>query len=242
MIALVTGAGRGIGRACALQLAKDGFDMALVCNSSVKQQEELAEEIRALGRKVWTFQADLADAEAASQLCRAVMLVAGVPDVVVNNAGVCVPEQLQDITDAHWDYVLDVNLKAVFCICRGFAEAMIQRKSGCIINIASIWAHTGAAMESSYCASKGAILTFSKALAQELGPSGIRVNTVSPGCIDTDMNAGYSEAERRELEDRTPLGRFGTPEDVAGAVSFLASDRAAFITGADILVDGGFSI
>ena len=242
MLALVTGASRGIGRACAIELAKNGCDIAAVCRNNAKMLEDTANEIRSLGRKVWTMEVDLADSEAVKKLCEALPVIAGVPDIIVNNAGVCAPNQIQDINDEEWDYVLDVNLKAVFGICRGFAPAMIERKSGCIINIASIWGHTGSSMESSYCASKGAIMMFSKSLAQELGPSGIRVNTVSPGCIDTDMNEGYSDAEKQDLADRTPLCRWGTPEDIANAVAFLASDKASFITGTDLLVDGGFSI
>lgn len=242
MIALVTGASRGIGRACALRLAKDGCDIVAVCKNNTKKLNDLAEEIRSLGQKAWTIEADLADPEAVKKLCSAVPVIAGLPDIIVNNAGVCVPSQIQDISDEEWDFVLGVNLKAVFGLCRGFASAMIERRSGCIINIASIWGHTGSSMESSYCASKGAVMTFSKALAQELGPSGIRVNTVSPGCIDTDMNEGYTDEEKQDLADRTPLGRWGTPEDVANAVAFLASEQASFITGTDILVDGGFSI
>ena len=242
MLALVTGASKGIGRACALELAKDGFDIVVHCAKDLQGASETAEQVRALGRKAHMFVMDLSDPEDARNFAQGVIEHVGLPDAVVNNAGVCVPAQLQDISDEDWDRVMNVNLKAVFIICREFAPGMIERKSGSIVNVASIWGRTGSAMESSYCASKGGLVLFTKALAQELGPSGIRVNCVSPGCIDTAMNEGYSMEERRELEERTPLGRFGTPEEVGKAVAFLASDRAGFITGADLLVDGGFSI
>ncbi len=242
MLALITGASKGIGRACALELAKEGYDIIVHCGNDLKGAEETAKQVRSLGRKAHMFVMDLSDAENVRGFARGVVEHVGLPDVIVNNAGVCLPAQVQDISDEDWDYVLGVNLKAVFIICRELAPAMIERRSGSIVNVASIWGRTGAAMESSYCASKGALVMFSKALAQELGPSGIRVNCVSPGCIDTQMNAGYSEEERRDLEERTPLGRFGRPEEIGKAVAFLASEKASFITGADLLVDGGFSI
>ncbi|MBO4819594.1 MAG: 3-oxoacyl-ACP reductase FabG [Firmicutes bacterium] len=242
MLALVTGASKGIGRACALELAKEDFDIIVHCSSDIEGASETAAKVRSLGRKAHMFAMDLSDPENVHNFCGGVLEHVGLPDAVVNNAGVCLPSLVQDISLEDWDYVMNVNLKAAFIICRDFAPAMIERKSGSIVNIASIWGRTGSAMESSYCASKGALVMFSKALAQELGPSGIRVNCVSPGCIDTAMNASYSEDERRALEERTPLGRFGSPEEVGKAVAFLASEKASFITGADLLVDGGFSI
>lgn len=242
MLALVTGAGTGIGAACALALAADGYDVIVHCSSSEDGAHRIEKQIKEMGRNAYVFCVDFSDSDAVHRFAGGVMAGLGCPDVIVNNAGVCKPAQIQDITEDDWDRLMNVNLKAAFLLCRDFSSAMIGRRSGCIINIASIWGRTGASMESSYCASKGALVMFTKSLAQELGPSGIRANCVSPGCIDTAMNAGYSEEERRDLEERTPLGRFGTPEDIANAVSFLASEKAAFITGADLLVDGGFTI
>ena len=242
MIALVTGASRGIGRAAAIALADDGWDVILHCNSNLEELTKLANQIRKSGRKAWMFCQDFSDMDKVHAFCAGIKDHVGLPDLIVNNAGVSMPSQIQDLTDDEWNKLININLNAVFAICHDFSAGFISRKSGCIINIASIWGRTGAAMESSYCASKGAIVMFSKALAQELGPSGIRVNCVSPGCIDTDMNAGYSEEERNVLADSTPLGRFGKPEEVANAIAFLASDKASFITGVDLLVDGGFLI
>lgn len=242
MLALVTGAGTGIGAACALALAEDGYDVIVHCNHSLDGAHSVARKIREKGRRAYVFCVDLSDSSAVHRFTKGVSEGLGCPDVIVNNAGVCKPSQIQDIEDDDWDRLMNVNLKAAFIICRDFASAMIERRSGAIVNIASIWGRTGASMESTYCASKGAMVMFTKSLAQELGPSGVRANCVSPGCIDTAMNAGYSPEERKDLEDRTPLGRFGTPEDIANAVRFLASEKAAFITGADLLVDGGFMI
>ena len=240
MLALVTGSSKGIGKAAAIALAKDGWDVILHCGHDLDALTKTAEEIRAMGRKAWMFVQDFSELKNVHAFCDGVQDHVGIPDLIVNNAGVCIPAQIQDISDDDWNRLMNVNLNAVFAICRDFSESFISRKSGCIINVASIWGRTGSSMESSYCASKGAIVNFSKALAQELGPSGIRVNCVSPGCIDTEMNAGYTADERAVLEDSTPLGRFGKPEEVADAIAFLASDKASFITGTDLLVDGGF--
>ncbi len=242
MLALVTGASKGIGRACALELAKEGYDIIVHCGRDLEGAEETAKAVKALGRKAHMFVMDLSDPKNVKNFAQGVMEHVGLPDVLVNNAGVCEPALVQDISDESWDRVLGVNLRAVFVICREMVPAMVERGSGSIVNVASIWGRTGSAMESSYCASKGGLVMFSKSLAQELGPSGIRVNCVSPGCIDTAMNEGYTKEERKELEERTPLGRFGRPEEIGKAVAFLASEKASFITGADLLVDGGFSI
>lgn len=240
MIALVTGASRGIGRATAIALADSGWDVIIHCKENLEMASALAEEIRGKGRKAWIFVKDFSSKKDVHAFCDGVKDHVGIPDLIVNNAGICLPSQIQDINDDDWDRIMEANLNAVFAICHDFAADFVSRKSGSIINIASIWGRTGSSMESSYCASKGAIVMFSKALAQELGPSGIRVNCVSPGCIDTDMNAGYSDEELQLLKDNTPLCRLGKPEEVANAIVFLASENASFITGVDLLVDGGF--
>jgi len=240
MIALVTGASSGIGRAIAIELAKNKYDVVLQCAANLKELEKTANKCKSYGVKAHMFVKAFNDLESVHNFCGGVIEHVGYPDVIVNNAGICMPAQIQDITDEDWNKLLNVNLGSVFAICHDLVPYMIEQKKGSIVNIASIWGRTGSSMESSYCASKGGLVMFSKALAQELAPSGIRVNCVSPGCIDTKMNEGYSKEERKELEDRTPLGRFGKAEEVAKTVAYLVSDNASFITGEDILVDGGF--
>ena len=166
----------------------------------------------------------------------------GVPDLIVNNAGMEGSGLLQDVTVAEWNRIIDTNLRGAFLVTRAFVPGMVSRKSGCIINIASIWGEVGASFESVYSAGKGGLISFTKALAKELGPSGIRVNCISPGCINTRMMDEYTEEEKAALIDETPLGRIGEPEDVANAVVFLASEKASFITGQDLGVNGGFVI
>lgn len=242
MLALVTGSSRGIGKACALELARMGMDIVVHCRAREEEAQKTAEEIRLTGRKAFVIVKELRTAKDAEELCRQVKKDAGIPDVIVNNAGCWKGNLIQDVSDGELEDIIGADLRAVYIICREFAKDMISRKSGSIINISSIWGRTGSCMETAYCAAKGGITNFTKALAQELGPSGIRVNCVSPGCIDTEMNSGYSKEERAALEQQTPLGRFGSPEEVAFAVAFLASEKAGYITGADLVVDGGFTI
>jgi 3-oxoacyl-[acyl-carrier protein] reductase len=242
MLALVTGAGTGIGRACALELANNGFDMLIFCNRSVIKAIETAEACKAAGVSAEVFCVDISDAEALDATVNAIIEKYGAPDVVVNNAGVWCGGQLQDMTDEQFDNIMNVNMRAMFHVCRALTPAMISRKSGSIVNISSIWGQIGASCESLYSASKGAVDAFTKSLAKELGPSGIRVNAVSPGLILTDMCSGYSDEELNAFAEETPLGRNGTPEDVAKAVAFLASDNASFITGQILGVNGGIQI
>ncbi len=221
MLAFVTGRGRGIGKAVSEALEASGYRVV-----GPKGRDEL----------------DLTDSEAVYNYANMVLDMYGTPDLIVNNAGIEGIGLLQDVFPAEWNRVLDTNLSSAYLVIRAFLTRMISRGSGCIINIASMWGEVGASMESVYSASKGGMIALTKALAKELGPSGIRVNSVSPGCINTRMMDSYTEEEKAALIEETPLGRIGEPEDVANAVVFLASDKASFITGQDLGVNGGFVI
>lgn len=220
-LAFVTGRGRGIGLATAQALEAEGYKVV-----GPKGRSEL----------------DLLDPDAVSAYADMIIGMHGVPDLIVNNAGMEGSGLLQDVTVAEWNRIIDTNLRGAFLVTRAFVPGMVSRKSGCIINIASIWGEVGASFESVYSAGKGGLISFTKALAKELGPSGIRVNCISPGCINTRMMDEYTEEEKAALIDETPLGRIGEPEDVANAVVFLASEKASFITGQDLGVNGGFVI
>ena len=242
MLAFISGAGRGIGAACALALAEAGCDIIINYKKDSAEAERTASRVTALGRKAGLCRFDVSDPDAVREACEKIIKETGVPDVLVNNAGISISGLVQDVTDSDWDALMGANLKGMFNLCRAFVPGMVERKSGCIVNISSMWGQTGASFESVYSASKGGVDAFTKALAKELGPSGIRVNAVSPGCILTDMCAGYSKEDLEDLADQTALGRNGTPEDIANAVAFLASEKAAFITGQVLGVNGGMVI
>jgi 3-oxoacyl-[acyl-carrier protein] reductase len=229
--ALVTGASRGIGAACARALAADGNRVAVHYNRSEKQALLLANELGSVA-----IQADLSINERVEQMFKIIQ-----PEILVCNAGVALQKLLTDTEDEEWRTLLDVNLGGVIRCCRAAIPAMVRDHNGRIIIISSVWGSEGAACEAVYAASKAALHGLVKSLAKELGPSGITVNAVAPGVIDTDMNASLDKETRASLIERTPLCRFGTPEDVAGLVRFLASDAAAFVTGQIIGVNGGFT-
>ena len=233
--ALVTGASRGIGAAVARGLAEDGYRVAGVyCRS----QEEMASLAASCG--VIPIAADLAQTETLPRLAETVLDQLGQVDVLVNNAACSYINLFQCMPPEQVRRLYAVNLTAVVELSRLLLPSMISRHTGCIVNISSMWGETGASCEVDYSVTKGAVLAFTRALAKEVGPSGIRVNAVSPGTIATDMVAHLPQETLDELAKETPLGRLGKPEDVADAVRFLVSDRAAYITGQDIPVNGGF--
>lgn len=237
---LVTGASGGIGRAVALAFGDRGYRVALHCHKNEKAARETAEEIRSRGGSGEAFPADLALESEVEALFEAVERRFGPPEVLVNNAGISWRGLLTDMTLADWSHVMDVNLTGAFLCCRRGLPAMIRRKSGCIINISSMWGEVGASCEAAYSASKAGLIGLTKALAKEEGPSGVRVNCVTPGVIDTPMNGGLRPEDLAALREETPLMRLGTPEDVARAVVFLAESE--FITGQILGVNGGFVI
>ena len=235
--ALVTGASRGIGREICRALSSDGWVVAVNYQTSAALAEELAREIGGI-----SVCADVADPEAVENMFSRVQDSLGNISLLVNNAGISEYGLLTDLSFERWNRLIAVNLGGAFNCCRAAIPAMVQQKSGCIINISSMWGQAGASCEAAYSASKGGVIALTKALAKELGPSGIRVNSISPGCIETDMMARFSAAELEALRDETPLEALGSPADVAQCVRFLASPAARFITGQTIGVNGGFII
>ena len=234
----VTGGSRGIGRAIAEAFYKNGYNVVINYNKSENEAKALSEKLP--GSLV--LKGDISREDDVKYMLDKTISHFGSIDVLVNNAGVSVVSLLSDTTLEEWERLFSVNVTGTFLASKYAAKHMIANHSGRIINISSIWGVSGASCESCYSASKGAIIAFTKALAKELGPSGITVNCVAPGYIDTDMNSDVSECDREAFEAETPLGRIGTPEEVAKTVLFLASDSADFITGQVIGVDGGVII
>ena len=240
--ALVTGSSRGIGRAVALRLSKEGYNIILNCSKSVSDAEKVREEILVGGSDCVVIKADMGVKDEVLALADEAYRCAGNIDLLVNNAGISQWGFYPETTDSDIERILDVNVKGAMYLTREVSKRMTAAHRGCIINISSVWGLVGASCEAAYSATKAALLGFTKALAKELGPSGIRVNSVSPGVIMTDMMKDFSEEDIKSLKEQIPLGRLGCPDDVAEAVAFLASDRASYITGQDLSVNGGFVI
>ncbi len=229
--ALISGGSRGIGAACVRAFAANGYETVFLYNKSEDKAQRLAADTGAVAVKC-----DVSDPEQV----KAAALHIGAVDILVNNAGVSLVGLIQDTDDESYRRVLDTNLSGAFYLCRAFVPKMVSNGWGRIINIGSVWGKHGASCEVAYSASKAALRGFTASLAKELGPSGITVNCVEPGVIETDMNACFDAAVLKELLEQTPLCRLGQPEDVADAVMFLASENSSFITGQCIGVDGGF--
>jgi 3-oxoacyl-[acyl-carrier protein] reductase len=237
--ALITGASRGIGRAIARQLAADGFRVIVNYNSSAQAAEELISELNnTFSIECLAIRADVSDREQTEKM----FAEAGGVDVLVNNAGIAQQKLFTDITEQDWDTMFGVDVKGVFHCCQCALPYMIHQKRGKIINISSMWGQVGASCEVHYSAAKAAVIGLTKALAKELGPSNIQVNCIAPGVIGTEMNAHLDAEAMHELCEETPLGVIGKPEDIAAAVSFLASEKSDFITGQILGVNGGFII
>jgi 3-oxoacyl-[acyl-carrier protein] reductase len=231
--ALVTGASRGIGRAIAVELARAGASVVVGYRSGREEGEALAGELG--GR---ALQADVSQPEDAARLVQE----AGDLDILVNNAGLTRDGVLARMSDDDWRAVIETNLNSVFYTCRAVTRGMMRRRSGSIVNVSSIVGVRGNWGQSNYAASKAGIIAFTKSLAQELGSRNVRANVVAPGYIKTQLTDVIPEDAKTKMLDLTPLGRFGDPEDVAGAVRFLCSEEASFITGAVLLLDGGLGM
>ena len=240
--ALITGASRGIGAAAACALARDGWAVAVNYRSSREKAEALAAQIRQQGGVALAVCADIGDPDQVESLFETVESQLGTVGALVNNAGIAQQKLFTDITPTEWDELFRVDVKGVFLCCRRALPAMIRRQEGWIVNISSMWGQVGASCEVHYSAAKAAVIGLTKALAKETGPSGIRVNCIAPGVIQTEMNGYLSPETLDALREETPLEMLGTPQDVAEAVRFLCSPEARFITGQVLGVNGGMVI
>ncbi|MBQ2736485.1 MAG: 3-oxoacyl-ACP reductase FabG [Clostridia bacterium] len=235
--AFITGGSRGIGAECVRIFSKNGYRVAFSYLNSEKDALSLARECDALAIK-----SDVSVSEDITSAIKKATAELGKIDVLINNAGISQSALFTDITDEMWQKMINTNLSGAFYATRAVLPQMISRKSGVILNVSSMWGQVGASCEVHYSTAKAGLIGMTKALAKEVGPSGIRVNCVSPGVIDTDMNKSLTNEDLNALKSDTPLGKIGTPTDIAELLLFLADDKASFITGQDIGVNGGLVI
>ena len=239
---LITGASRGIGAATARLFAQKGWAVAVNYRNSRESAEGLVSEIRKNSGTALAIPADVGDPEQVEAMFRTAERELGQIEALVNNAGIAQQKLFTDLTDEDWDELFRVDVKGVFLCCRRALPAMIRRHRGVIVNISSMWGQVGASCEVHYSAAKAAVIGLTRALAKEVGPSGIRVNCIAPGVIQTEMNGNLTPETLEALKEETPLELLGDPEDVAKAAWFLTSEGSAFITGQVLGVNGGMVI
>jgi 3-oxoacyl-[acyl-carrier protein] reductase len=237
--ALVTGASRGIGRAIALKLAVDGFNVMINYAGNEAKALEVKKECEALGVQAKVFQANIGNKEEVEALIRATVDEFSTMDILVNNAGITRDNLMLRMSDEDFDEVIDVNLKGVFYLTKAASKLMFKKRSGKIVNITSISGVTGNVGQANYAASKAGVIGLTKTVAKEFAPRGIQVNAVAPGFIQTDMTDVLDDDLKAKIQETIPLKRLGTPEDIANMVGFLASEKANYITGQVFHVDGG---
>ncbi|MBZ9686249.1 SDR family oxidoreductase [Clostridium estertheticum] len=238
-VAIVTGGSRGIGKGISLELAKAGACVVINYKNNDEAAEKTLQEIREVGAYALKIKGDVSDYKFSNELIKTTVEKLGKIDILINNAGISKVGLFMDESPDQWDNILNVNLKGAINCSHSVIKEMIKQKSGVIINISSMWGNVGASCEVIYSASKGAINSFTKALAKELAPSNIRVNAIAPGVIDTEMNSWLSREERQSLASEIPMMKFGEVQDVGMLVTFLASENSKYITGQVITIDGG---
>ena len=238
-VAIITGASRGIGRATAVQLAKEGAKVVINYAGNQNAAEETLSLVKAAGGEAIMIQADVADSQQVAQLIKATMDAFGRIDILVNNAGITRDNLLVLMKEEDWDAVINTNLKGIFNCTKAVFRVMMKQKSGKIINMSSVVGIMGNAGQINYAAAKAGVIGFTKSAAKEFASRGITVNAIAPGYIATDMSAAIPEQAKAEMAEKIPLKRLGSPEDIAAAVLFLASDAANYITGQTLNVDGG---
>lgn len=240
--AIITGSSKGIGAATAILFAQKGYNVVITYNNSYESATLLARSLVSNGFSVTTQKVNVANRLEAELLVKETLYKFGSVDVLVNNAGVAFQGLITQTDEIDYDRILDINLKGAFNCCKAVTPVMVNQQSGKIINISSMWGETGASCEVAYSASKAGIIGLTKALAKELAPSGITVNAVTPGLIETSMNSNISVEELNDFVESIPLGRMGTADEVAQAIYFLASENADYITGQILGVNGGYVI